>query len=293
MNYFDEISKVIDYIEDNLRNDITIDDLCNYIYISKYHFQRLFKSIVGESVISYIKKRRVYEAALELKTSNKNILEIAIEFNFNSNEVFSRSFKKIYGITPKKYRDSKMIINKYPKIDLVARKLFINSLGYLISWELVEMPELKLIGLQGVSTGKNDIEITRKIWNELLKELPKLKNIENSNLHYNFLINGFSDDLNIFFGGFKVKNFDFIPSKFILRKINSQKYVKFMHKSESKNGITKSLDKTIDLIYDTWLPNTNYKIDDIGFDLLVVSNEENLNTEGENTIIELYLPLKR
>lgn len=58
-----------------------------------------------------------------------------------------------------------------------------------------------------------------------------------------------------------------------------------------KKGITEHLDKTISLIYDVWLPQNNYKIDNIGFDMIIVSDEDNFWKAGKEAIIEIYIPI--
>lgn len=104
MDYFERVRKIVDYIEANLNNDITLDDLARQAFFSSYHFHRIFQTMVGESVMEYIRKRRLAKAAAELRFSDKKIVQIALDYNFNSPDTFTRAFKKYYGMTPEKYR---------------------------------------------------------------------------------------------------------------------------------------------------------------------------------------------
>lgn len=103
-DYYDTLQKALDYIEENIKEDISLEqlsELCNY---SPHHFHRIFQSIIGIPVADYIRKRKLSKAANDIITTDKNILEIAIDYGFNSNETFSRAFKKIFDITPIAYR---------------------------------------------------------------------------------------------------------------------------------------------------------------------------------------------
>ena len=94
MNYLSKIQNSIDFIEVNLRQDLNLSKVSDSAYFSKFHFHRLFHAITGENVMFYIRKRRLTEAAKELLITDKSILEVALEYQFDSQESFTRAFKK-------------------------------------------------------------------------------------------------------------------------------------------------------------------------------------------------------
>ena len=104
MNYDDCIKKSIEYIEHNLNNKIELKDLADKVFLSKYHFHRVFHTVVGDSVADYIRKRRLMEAAHELLNTDNKIVDIAFKYQFNSQEVFTKAFKRLYGICPREFR---------------------------------------------------------------------------------------------------------------------------------------------------------------------------------------------
>lgn len=115
MNYIDNIEKVTNYIEENLEHEITLEDLAQLTFFSKFHFHRIFQDIVGESVMEYIRKRRINKAVLKLINTNTKIIDIAIEYQFNSQDTFTRAFKRYYNLTPSEIRKNgknKRINNK-------------------------------------------------------------------------------------------------------------------------------------------------------------------------------------
>ncbi|ADL03141.1 helix-turn-helix transcriptional regulator [Lacrimispora saccharolytica] len=104
MDYHLKVRDSLKYIEEHLNKRIDLDDLAKKAYLSKYHYHRIFHKVSGESVTRYITRRRMEKAAEELARTNKPIIDIALEYQYASQESFSRAFLKIYGLTPGKYR---------------------------------------------------------------------------------------------------------------------------------------------------------------------------------------------
>lgn len=107
MDYDARIQATIDYIEENIGKPIDLSDLSKKAFCSVPHFYRIFSSVVGMSVMDYIRKRRLSIAAHELVTTSKRIIDIAFDYEFKSQEVFTRAFLKEFGITPGAYRKNR------------------------------------------------------------------------------------------------------------------------------------------------------------------------------------------
>ncbi|WP_238861270.1 MULTISPECIES: AraC family transcriptional regulator [unclassified Clostridium] len=108
MNYEACIKKSIEYIENNLNKKIQLKELADKAFLSKYHFHRVFHSVVGEPVAEYIRKKRLEEAANELLTTENKIIDIALKYQFSNQESFTKAFKRLYGIPPKEFRKNKI-----------------------------------------------------------------------------------------------------------------------------------------------------------------------------------------
>lgn len=104
MEYTKEIKKAMNYIENNLNEGIRLEEAAAFAGFSKYHFQRVFKRETGLNLYEYIQKRRLAEASSLFLNSNIRILDIAVYLCFESQEVFTRAFKKVYGLPPGQYR---------------------------------------------------------------------------------------------------------------------------------------------------------------------------------------------
>ena len=109
------IFKSLDIIEKRINEKLTVESIAADIYISKFHYMRLFREIVGDSVMDYVVKRKLTLAAKALLETSAGILDIALDYGYDSREGFSRSFKALMGVTPAQYRkNSKTIISSKP-----------------------------------------------------------------------------------------------------------------------------------------------------------------------------------
>lgn len=104
MNQTSIISDLILWIEKNLEQPLSIDHVADKSGYSKWHLQRMFKKVTGQILGTYIRNRRLTHAAVALKLTSKPILDIAMQYRFDSQQTFTRSFKKQFSDTPATYR---------------------------------------------------------------------------------------------------------------------------------------------------------------------------------------------
>ena len=106
------IDESIYFIENRLTDDINIAALAKHSFFSISHYQRIFRAIVGEPVMEYVKNRRLQLACFDLLSSKSTILEIALKYGYESHDGFTRAFKSYFGTTPSKYRKTKKEVTK-------------------------------------------------------------------------------------------------------------------------------------------------------------------------------------
>lgn len=105
--YVNRINKVCDYIDINLREDMTLDELASVAGFSRYHFHRIFAAMTGETLFQFIWRLRVERAAMQLcQNYYLTVTAIASDYGFSSSAVFSRMFKKRFGCSPSAFRRS-------------------------------------------------------------------------------------------------------------------------------------------------------------------------------------------
>jgi len=97
------ITRLKTHVARNLQSPITASDLAKAAGYSQYHMTRIFKEETGQSPFEYIRHERLTAAAHALRDGNHKVLDIALDFVFDSHEGFTRAFSKGFGISPKKY----------------------------------------------------------------------------------------------------------------------------------------------------------------------------------------------
>lgn len=104
-DYSNRINRVIDYLKDHYYMELSLDSLAKMASFSPYHFHRIFKSIVGESLYKYIQRIRIEKAAHSLKyDKNKSVTEIALDCGFNNSASFARTFKEHFNMSATAWR---------------------------------------------------------------------------------------------------------------------------------------------------------------------------------------------
>ncbi len=99
------IARAVDYAMAHAGDeDITVQAVADHAGFSMDYFNRLFLSHTGFTVMAYVSYRRLKNAVQLLRTTDKSVLEIALEVGYTSHEGFTKAFKKEYGVTPSEYR---------------------------------------------------------------------------------------------------------------------------------------------------------------------------------------------
>ncbi len=104
------VKKVQDYIEKNVDEKITVDELADKVAVGRRSFERRFKRATHNSVLNYIQRVKIEAAKRSFENSRKNINEVMYDVGYTDTKAFRTTFKKITGLTPIEYR------NKYNKL---------------------------------------------------------------------------------------------------------------------------------------------------------------------------------
>ncbi|ATG15074.1 TPA: MDR efflux pump AcrAB transcriptional activator RobA [Providencia alcalifaciens] len=98
------IRDLLRWIDDNLDKPLSLDNVAARAGYSKWHLQRMFKDVTDQAIGAYIRARRLSRAAVALRLTSRPILDIALQYRFDSQQTFTRAFKKQFNLTPAFYR---------------------------------------------------------------------------------------------------------------------------------------------------------------------------------------------
>ena len=98
------VEQVAEYIEQHIRQAITVEDLADHVHMSKYYFLRKFKEQTGVTVHNFVLNKRLIRAREEI-ARGKNLTEVWQNAGFSDYSSFLRNFKKAFGVSPGKYRE--------------------------------------------------------------------------------------------------------------------------------------------------------------------------------------------
>lgn len=102
-------TKLVEYIEEHLEEELSLEKLSEEFYVSKYHIAHVFKDNIGLSIHQYITKKRLAKCQEAIR-ANMNVTDVYHMYGFGDYSSFYRAFKKEYGISPKEYRDMQVEI---------------------------------------------------------------------------------------------------------------------------------------------------------------------------------------
>ena len=280
------ILKSVQFIEKNLKQEITVLDVAQEVCYSLYHFIRLFQSITGFSPKSYIQQRRLSEAVNDLIHSNKKIVDIAFEYQFGSHEAFTRAFRRQFNINPNEVRNGYPLTTfplLYPLTEeFISRKEVVKN----ESPEIVELPEILLAGITVFVKDDGDGSMVTQSWGHFLNDYQQIKSRIMPERFYQVQYWSANRELGglFFFIGVEVKGVENIPPQFVLKVIPRSRYLHFIH-----IGFSNKVGYTYKYIYNHYLPNTEYTLTQpFNFEFYGERYKGPYNEESES---DIYIPV--
>lgn len=172
------------YIEDNIKEQISLHDLACAARYSPWHASRIFKDLTGKTPFQYVREMRLTKAAENMLEEKNKIIDVAFDFVFDSHEGFTRAFSKQFGISPKEFRKNRPQLQKFIPSNVHDYYQVLQKGGYIMEKEnkkqnivfvqVVERPKRKLI-LKRAKNATHYFEYCEEIGCEVWDVLSEVK----------------------------------------------------------------------------------------------------------------------
>ncbi|WP_213990528.1 MDR efflux pump AcrAB transcriptional activator RobA [Sodalis sp. dw_96] len=164
------IRDLLSWLEGHLDQPLSLDNVAAKAGYSKWHLQRMFKEVTGHAIGAYIRARRLSKAAVALRLTSRPILDIALQYRFDSQQTFTRAFKKQFTQTPALYRRSEEWDSSgiRPPIRLEKYEMPTPEFITLPPMHLVGMTQSYSCTLEQISSFRSELRI--HFWRQYLGE---------------------------------------------------------------------------------------------------------------------------
>ena len=168
------IRDLLSWLEGHLDQPLSLDNVAAKAGYSKWHLQRMFKDVTGHAIGAYIRARRLSKSAVALRLTARPILDIALQYRFDSQQTFTRAFKKQFSLTPALYRRSPdwSSFGMRPPLRLGEFTLPKHEFVALPTTQLLGVTQSYTCKLEEISDFRNQMRV--QFWRDFLGNSPSI-----------------------------------------------------------------------------------------------------------------------
>lgn len=174
MDWIDRMNRALGYVEEHLKDELSLEKIAHKANSSSFHFQRMFSMLSGITLADYIRRRRLTLAAGDI-SKGADILETALNYGYESQASFTRAFSRLFGFPPGAAREPGMKLKAYPPLSFKLSIQGVHSMDY----EIRSMEGFTIAGECRKFTtrdGENFIKIPL-FWKEMSENTGKMESI--------------------------------------------------------------------------------------------------------------------
>lgn len=142
MDWVTGLQKAIDYVEDNLIEELDYEKVAAKAYVSSFHFQRIFSIMCNYSLGEYIRNRRLTLAGAELNQSRVKVIDVALKYGYESPDSFAKAFTRFHGIAPSAAREHGANLRSFSRLSI---KISLEG-GNIMDYRIEKKSAFKVIG---------------------------------------------------------------------------------------------------------------------------------------------------
>lgn len=285
MSNISAIVQAVEYIEGHLTQDTTVAGIAEAASYSLYHFCRTFNRVTHHSPYDYLMRRRLSESARALLTTDKKIIEIALDYCFNSPEAYSRAFKRLFDTQPTQWRKQGRLDRRRLMSRLTPAHLEHRNRGDYLRPVLEEKDAFQVAGVMTLVGG--DRTVIPQLWDMLAQECAGLEQVVTPERYFGitFYPQAWETHGYFYMAAVEVESPVIVSPALVVRTIPPLRYARFVHK-----GRFRDLGLTLDYAYQTWLPKSGQHL---SHPLEIEAYGQDLGTtEDEESERAVYIPIE-
>ena len=175
MDWIKQLNEAIEYIEENLSEEISYETISRIAGCSVYNFQRMFSYIADKPLSEYIRNRRLTMAAFDLLNNRDRIIDISLKYGYESQDAFSRAFKNFHGVLPSSVRNETVQLKSCPRLSFQITIKGENHMNYQIE----QWPAFKVMGICTAMKTSRAFEMVPGLWENAWKDGTMKRFIDN------------------------------------------------------------------------------------------------------------------
>lgn len=295
MNAVSTIQQSIDYIEERLGEELTLGRIAGAMFYSEYHFHRTFLYFVGDTVTSYVRKRRLSTAAELLTETDLKVLDIALRCGFGSHEVFTRAFRKMYGILPTECRKlgrPPFLVPRAAPLLTIDVQITSDWGDQIMQYRIEQLPAMRILGYaiqSSIVEGKNNDDIPA-FWQTYMQERlgERIPGKKDPNVELGVCSPCDEDGTFQYIIGFEVDDAAVVQEGITEYFIPAATYAIFTTPPAGEENFSTSIQTTWNEIFANWFPASGYEqINAPDFEWY---DERCYPKEGKQ--IDIYIPIQ-
>lgn len=256
------LSEIINWIEANIRIEMTLDDIASHAYLSKFYLHRVFKQATGLSLLEYVRSRKLALSLLDLIHTNLRISDIAQEYGFSHHQTYIRAFIREFGMTPTEFRTGVEPVTVIERFNIKD--------CYQVDDGLVFKPAHVVLPTFFVAGYKKTVYINDNIENQTAnnyaqtfyyEERPHIKNAMDPDTYIGLTTwpPMSNSDFTYYMPSIRVEEGHTVPEGMLVERIPANKYAVFKYiGNHHPNEISSKTLMTIwEYIYDHWMKENN------------------------------------
>jgi len=283
MEWMKVIGDSIQYIENHMSDELSVDDIAKHIGISSFYYQKGFSMLCGFTVTEYIRNRRLALAGSEIIGTDQKIIEIAMKYGYDSPDSFTKAFTRFHGSTPTAVRKDNAMLKSFAPLKI---KVLLEG-GYPMDYRIEKKEEFTVIANAKTFAYESAKEIIPQFWHE----------------HYasgksQAVCGEFGINIDEMMG---MDTFEYliadtyrgqdVPDGFVLRTIPSFYWAVF----PCRGAMPTALQDVNTKIFTEWLPAINEYEFAAGYCIEMYDDPQKYakGTMDENYYCEIWIPVKR